>query len=465
MKRNNRGNILFLYFLLNCRICIGQEVIFHSSDEAVAFALQNSKNYFFEKQGVLHGMRSAKLGIQNFLPVIDFSFSETDSANLLSADSRTKNIQANVTQEIFSGGKRRLEYDMNQIGALYAYYDYEISVRNFSSAIIAQYHQYLIQAEVVKIKSDMVNTAKTQLSIIEKEVDLGMTLQTDYIEYYISYINMENERNQGVRDLKNMERKFKAAVELSEQAELVIDDKIYSEGEYFYYEPYITYIRDLVKENSNDLRKQDLSVEYSQKQLDYGRRWYIPTISVQGGINFSGRSYPLTEPKYSVKVILNFTNSRLFPVSISGGYGFDRDRLYNINNGSNVTITPQPAYGITRNLEDIAILKANIERDDTEKELQDTVYDTIITHDNFLRNAYTAERTIELLERRIEISAKELENGEIKHIDHLEKQLQLSERKINRVQYRIQAANIERNLEILSGMPFGGLRDIIAENN
>ncbi|MDR2803787.1 MAG: TolC family protein [Treponema sp.] len=465
MIQYKRLNILCFYLLFSGSICIAEEVIFHSSDEAVAFALQNSKRYYLEKQNVLQNMKAAKMSIQNFLPVFDFSFSETDSTNLLSSDSRTKNIQANVTQELFSGGKRKLEYDMNQISALYSYYDYEISERNFSSAVTSQYYQYLIQVESVKIKMDMLNTARVQLEIMEKEVALGMTLQTDYIEYHISYINMENEHTQSVRDLKNMERKFKAAVELSEQAELIIEDKIYSEAEYFYYEPHITYIWDLVKEESNELRKQDLSVEYSKKQLNYGRRWYIPTISIQGGISFSGRSYPLTEPKYSAKLILSFLNNKLFPVSISGGYGLDRDRLYNINNSSNVTIMPQPVYGITHNIENIAILKTNIERSNAEKELKDMVYDTIISHDNSLRNANTAERTIGLLEKRIEFSAKELKNGRITHIDHLEKQLRLSETKLNSVQYRIQAANIERNLEILTGMPFGGLRNLIAEND
>jgi outer membrane protein TolC len=453
----------FFYFFLNCSVCIAQDVVFHSPGDAVAFALQNSKIYYFEKQNVLHNMRASKRSIQNFLPSFDFSFSETASADLLSPDTRTKSVQANITQELFSGGKRKLEYDMGQIGALYAYYDYEISVRNFSSAIIEQYYQYVIQLETKKIKEDMLNIAKTQLAVLEKEVALGMALQADYLEYYISFISVENERDQSIRDLNNMERKFKIAVELNEQAALVIEDTPYDDAVYLYYEPYIADIWNLVKEKSNDIRKQNLSVKYSQKQLDYSRRWYIPSISVQGGISFTGKSYPLTEPRYSVKLIFNFPNSRLFPLSVSGGYGFDRNRLYSVNDSSNVTVTPQPAYGIQRNLENISILKAGIERDNMEKELQSAVYDIIIAHDNSTRNAYAAERTVELLDKRIEFSAKELENGETTHTDHLEKLLLLSQTKINFFQYRVQAANIERNLEILTDMPFGGLRNLIAK--
>jgi outer membrane protein TolC len=461
----NKSNILFLYFFLNCSVCIAQDVIFHSPDDAVAFALQNSKINYLEKQNVLHNMKASKRSIQNSLPVFDFSFSEITSTDLISPDTRTKSVQANITQELFSGGKRKLEYDMGQISALYAYYDYEISIRNFSSAIIDQYYQYVIQLETKKIKEDMLNIAKTQLMILEKEVALGMTLQADYLEYYISFINIANERDQSIRDLKNMERKFKIAVELSEQATLIIDDKPYDDNVYLYYEPYITDIWNLIRGKSNDIRKQNLSVKYSQKQLDYSRRWYIPSVSIQGGISFTGKSYPLTEPKYSVKLIFNFSNNKLFPVSISSGYGFDRDRLYNVNDSSNVTVTPQPTYDIQRNLENISILKAGIERDNMEKELQSAVYDIIISHDNSMRNAYTAERTVELLDKRIEFSAKELENGEITHTDHLEKLLQLSQTKISFFQYRIQSANIERNLEILTDMPFGGLRNLIAKIN
>jgi outer membrane protein TolC len=444
---------------------MAQDVVFHSPDDAVAFALQNSKIYYLEKQKVLNNMKAAKHQLQNFLPAFDFSVSEIASTNLLSADSRAKSIQANMTHELFSGGKRKLEYDMGQISALYAYYDYEISIRNFSSVIIEQYYQYVIQMEIKKINENMLNIAKTQLAILEKEVALGMTIYADYLEYYISFINIKNERDQSIRDLKNMDRKFKIAIELSEMATLVIEDKPCDDAVYLYYEPYMTDIWNIVKEKSNDIRKQNLSVKYSQKQLDYSRRWYIPSISIQGGISFTGNSYPLTEPKYSLKFILNFPNNRLFPLSISSGYGFDRDRLYNINDSSNVTVTPQPTYNIQRNLENISILKSGIERDNMEKELQSTVYDIIISHDNLMRNAYAAERTVELLNKRIEFSAKELENGEITHIDHLEKLLRLSQTKINFFQYRIQAANIERNLEILTGIPFGGLRNLIAKAN
>jgi outer membrane protein TolC len=465
MPGYNCRNIVFVYFFLNCSVCIAQDIIFHSPDDAVAFAIQNSKVYYLEKQNVLHNMRASKRPVQNFLPAFDFSFSEITGTELLSPDTRTKSVQANITQELFSGGKRKLEYDMGQISALYAYYDYEISIKNFSSAIIEQYYQYIIQLEIKKIKEDMLNIAKTQLMILEKEVELGMALQADYLEYYISFISIENERDQSIRDLKNMERKFKIAIELSGEAALVIEDKPYDNAVYFYYEPYMTDIWNLVKGKSNDIRKQDLSVKYSQKQLDYSRRWYIPSVSIQGGISFTGKSYPLTEPKYSVKLIFNFANSRLFPLSISSGYGFDRDRLYNVNDSSNVTVTPQPVYDIQRNLENISILKAGIERGNMEKELQSAVYDIIISHDNSMRNAYAAERTVELLAKRIEFSVKELENGEITHIDYLEKLLQLAQTKINLFQYRIQAANIERNLEILTDTPFGGLKDLIEKIN
>jgi outer membrane protein TolC len=437
----------------------GTDVVFRSPADAVDFAAQNSQTHFLQKQGVLQNMKAAKLGFQDFLPSFSFSFSEGDTTSLLAPDSRTKTIRVSINQELFDGGKKKLAYDVGRLSSLYAYREYESQFREFSSGVISRYYQYLEQAALTGIREDLVRAASEQLAIIRRETDLGLSLETDYLEYLIACINIENERDQGVRDLKKAERILKAAIGLNAEADLSVQDDFYHDVDDFYFEGFVDFLWNLVKNASIEIKKQNLAAEYTQKQIKYSRRWYLPAIGAEGSVSFSGDSYPLTEPKYSFKLTFDFSDLSLFPVKVSSGGGFDRDRFYNINNGVSVTAKPNPAYGVQKKQADIALLQNNAERLQTEKDLWESLYELVISHDNCLRSADAAERTIGVLEKRLEFSKLELDKGEKKRIDYLEELVSLAQERISLMEYRTQAAALERSLEILGGFPFGGLKD------
>ncbi|GHV62264.1 hypothetical protein AGMMS49587_08610 [Spirochaetia bacterium] len=441
------------------------DVVFRSPGNAVDFAVQNSQFWILQKQGALQNMKAAKFSFQDFLPSFSLSFSEADTTSLLAQDSRTKTIQVSVNQELFDGGKKKLAYDVGRISSLYAYREYESGLRDFSSDVISRYYQYLEQSALTGIREDLVNTAAEQLAIIRREADLGLTLETDYLEYLISYINIENERDQSIRDLKTMERTFKAAVGLNAEAAISIQDDFYHNFDPFYFEDFVDFLWNVVKNANTEIKKQYLTAEYAQKQLKYSRRWYLPVIGAQGSISFSGDAYPLTEPKYSFKLTFSFSDLSLFPISVNSGIGFDRDRLYNVNNGMSVTAKPNPAYGIQRKQADIGLMQNNLQRIQTENDLWESLYSLVISHDNCLRSADTAERTIGVLEKRLEFSKLELKKGEKKRIEYLEELISLAQGRMSLMEYRIQAAALERSLEILASFPFdGGLKDACLQN-
>jgi outer membrane protein TolC len=147
-----------------------------------------------------------------------------------------------------------------------------------------------------KIREELLNRTGEQLAILRKEMALGFALETDYLEYAASYMEIEQERDQSLRDMAALERQFKAALNLKQDVPLKVDPVPLEESEYFYYEPYLEYLWALVRKTSVGLKKQQLNMEYSLKQYTYNKRWYLPVIGAQGSISFSGESYPLTEP-------------------------------------------------------------------------------------------------------------------------------------------------------------------------
>ncbi|MDR0449691.1 MAG: TolC family protein [Treponema sp.] len=441
----------------------GGAVLFRSAEEAADFAAGNSRLWALREEEALENMKAAKLDLREFLPSFSFSFNESDSTAVMTGDSRSKSIQASVSQKLFDGGKNKLAYETNRLNSLYAYQEYQGEFREFRSAVISQYYGCLIQAETVRIREELAGLAAEQLEIIRWETALGLSLETDYLEYLASCIAVEYERDQSLLDLKTRERRLKDAVGLDREAELEIREDASGEFEYFYYEPHLEPLWRLVRTGSVELKKQSLAVQYGQKQLAHSRRWYIPSIGVQGSVSFAGTGYPLTEPRYSLKLTFDFPNLNLVPVSVNPGYGFERDRLYQVSNGVSASILPNPSYPAARRLEDMALLRNRLEQKETEKALREQLYDLVIAHDSSLRSADTSRRMIAVLEKRMEFSRLLAEQGQKKRIDFLNELIELSRVKISLKEQQIQAAALERSLEILANFPFGGLRNEFLE--
>lgn len=173
--------VTLLFFAL-CPEIFSQAIVFTSPDDAVKFAAQNSQVYLLQQQSALLAMKAAKYGLQDFLPSFSFSLAENDSTMLLAPDSRSRTIQLAISQEIFDGGKKKLFFDVNRLSSLYAYQDYEANQQSFYSNIILAYYQFLLQRESIAIQEELIAAAFDQLRIIEREVELGITLETDYME-------------------------------------------------------------------------------------------------------------------------------------------------------------------------------------------------------------------------------------------------------------------------------------------
>jgi outer membrane protein TolC len=404
-------------------------------------------------------MRTAVIGIQDFLPSLGFSFSESDSPSLLASDSRGKTLRFSVSQEIFSGGKKKLAYETGRLSALYGWQEFEGEYRNFLSTVMSLYYQYLLLREMGNIRDDLVSQAGEQLGILKREAELGLSLETDYLEYAASYLELEQERDQGLRDLRTLERQFKSALSLSQETPIRVLSSDSGDPAYFYYEPFLDYLWSLLRTASVELKKLRLNTEYGKKQYHYGRRWYLPVIGAQGALSFSGNSYPLTEPGYSLQLTFDFSSLDFLSLRFTNGSLFERTQVRQLSNGLSGDFRPLPSYPVSRKQGELNMLESALRETEGERDLKEGLYSLVISHDTKLRAAYNAEQRISLMERRLEFSRLQLEKGELKRIDYLSELSSLAQTRISRADYLTQAMETERSLEIQTGFPFGGLAD------
>ncbi|MDR3147128.1 MAG: TolC family protein [Treponema sp.] len=436
-----------------------QELRIGSAAEAAEFAVGNSQTWTLRRHNALLEMGTAKMGIQDFLPSFSFSLSESASPALLAGDSRVKSLRFSLSQEIFDGGKKKLAWEAGRLATLYGLEEFEGEYRSFLSTVMSLYCQYLLLRETGAIREDLLAQAGEQLAILKRETELGLGLETDYLEYENSYLELEQERDQCLRDLAALERRFKAALSLGEGASLNVSGTLSGPETYFYYEPFLDYLWVLLRDSSVAIQKLNYETEYGKKQYDYAKRWFLPSIGLEGSVSFSGDSYPLTEPNYSLQLSFDFSGMDFLSTGLSSGGGFDRSGARQLSNGLSLNFRPLPAYSLTQKQAELSLVESTLRLRQAEQELKESLYELVISHDNTLRSAYNAEQRIALMERRLTFSQLQLERGEKKRIDYLAELSNLAQAKIAHADYLTQAAAMERDLEIETGFPFGGLAD------
>ena len=104
--------LLIIFILLETKVY--SQIHFKNCEETVNYALKNAQNYSLNLLYSQTALKAAKLAISDFIPTLDFSFSEDDSVALNSTDSKNKSISLNVNYKVFDGGKKLITYRMNK---------------------------------------------------------------------------------------------------------------------------------------------------------------------------------------------------------------------------------------------------------------------------------------------------------------------------------------------------------------
>ena len=450
--------IVFAFLLSSAHAQNDTRITFTTTEEAAQYAIQNSKELKLEEMNVTLALKNSKLNILSFFPTLGFSFSEADSVRMNQSDSDSKSLGATITQKIYDGGKTYLSYKVSKEQAVLAYRKYQTDVRSFSLNIYNLYYNVLLNEASVAINGQLVKNAQVQFDIIKAEYELGVALESDYLEYLIKYKQIVNEFSNCKRSLQTAYRKFNTAVGLEPEIPVALNDVSFlDETDEPYYGKFITFIWNTAKQNDIDLLEQSLSLYSIQKQIEFADLFFIPDVSLVGGISFSGSSYPLTEPSYSLKLSFSFTNIPVIPATLSNGFDFDTYGNRSYKDDSTGEVSSNTDLLNTYMTNKISLLSSQQSIAAKENSLYDTVFDVLCNHDDSLSEVLSLRETISLYERQLIIGQKKLDTGEMKRIDYLEILVELSKKKLALIQKQEELYCSTCKLEILLGIPFGGL--------
>ena len=433
------------------------DTVFRSAEEAALYAVSHSKEYLLKKEYVEAAYKAACRAEQDFLPSLNMSWSENDAVKIGGADSRSKSIQLSVRQLVTDGGRRIVLYNMNKTDAYYAVKAYEQELQAFQSSVIDQYGACLQQNEIIKIKSDLEKNASMQLEIIKKEYDLGLALENDYLEYLISFKTIQNDKKKAERELRTRMRTLKSLIGMDIDEDLRIENTSTEQSGLSYLEGHMAELRRMTDERNPAVKKAEAALHYAERRLAYAKLFFIPEVSIEGGVSFSGTAYPLNKPSYSIKLSVSFSNMPFAPTTAGSGYGFNKGGLGGIDNSLSAGFVPDIGYFIKNNINKISVKREAEQLRSQKHALYERLFEKAAAYDDGKDSIARISESIALRERRIAVSAEQVEKGEMKRIDYLAELMEIAEEKVKLVAAQSSVLAAARDIEIMICVPFGGL--------
>lgn len=453
--RNRLFGISLFFFAFSAKA----ETILRSAQDALALARTHDKEYELQEQYLSQGLRLAKMSVGAFLPSLEFSWSESDYVPMDAGDRRSKSIGAGITQKLFDGGKSALEYKM-QIGqAELEFYNFKTENENFESQVVQSYYENVLAIEKCRVQSEALENAKNVLNLAKIQLEQGMIVESDYLETAISAMQIEAQLNAYKYEAASAKRNFSSLLALPPGSEIAfcqedfscekIGNTALSQNKF----NKDMLARDAV-ENSMELKKLDLEIDWAKKQRAIQKMVFLPSISVNAGIEFSGARYPLTTPSYTLKVIVGFENNPWLSANGSTSLGISQDRINSV--GSNVSGQGNlnTTYFTQMKMAKIALSQKIFNRQKSALQIENSVLELLEKIEENTVSLKLHLETLRLQEKKLEILELRVFEGLVKKSEFLEAVTDCAEEKIKILSLHSNQELLKSKLQILTGRKF-----------
>lgn len=437
------------------------QIVISSAQEAIDLGLTKSEQLQYLELQMNYELQAARLDFGSFLPSIGISYGEKDLVVEKSGDSRKKDLQFTVTQLLFDGGVSYNLYELNRIRSLYKYQELEIEKQKIKIHILDMYYEIVMLKKKLDIQNNIINLGEKNLEIIKKEHALGLTLELDLLEYEISLFKIYQEKKQLEDALQKSMRDFKRTLGLSPESELHITET--------HEIPFIKnctligkkdYFINQAKNHNYQLKLNELELLYSKKQNGFLQKNFFPKIYFESSITFSGTDFPLRQPDYNFGLKFNFSQNTPVPVTFSSTGTVKENALTALNSFATVNLNPDFTFFIREKLGKIAVMQQEMQKIDSEEDLYKTIEDLLIYHDSLLQDLSYMKMILDVYSQKIKILETGVKNGTVNGLDVFKALNEEATQKIDFYEKQIEICMVVRNIELICGIPLGGLYDL-----
>jgi outer membrane protein TolC len=420
--------------------------------DAAALAVTSSAELRAEYKGQKIMENAWVWGLRSYFPRLSIGVQENDRLQEFGADSFLKNYSIGMDQLLWDGGRLSMSRKLERMEINVSNARIERMAGDLAEAALTAYRNVLSARTVLVIREKAFESMRGQLTILEKEVELGLALPLDLAEAELALTEARIEIIVLESNLLEMERQFAELLGLDVLPALAETVDINRAAVL----PSARASISLAHEQNPELAEAMFSITKKQTELSYASRSWIPTIRLNGSIALSGNTYPLNRYGWSVGLSVEFASPWLQDTfSFQSGVESPRDRTASLQN--NASPLPNPAAGLGIKQAELALA--------LERERYALAWE---------RLGRSAKRTLEMCrlaeqKRRISVEAismaarrYNLEEirlglGQITRLELMKAHLVYTEKEIAAVEAAINLLQAERELERLLNLPPGEL--------
>ncbi len=432
------------------------QITLESFSDALKIAVTNDIDGALQSQSAQEELRLSKRNVGGFFPVLDFALTDGARVQKGKDDTKNKTIEFGLTQKIFNGGKTFLEWRMQKEKSFYNFLSAQKERENFKDEFLRLYYNTLLLTLKSCVLDKNVENAARIVDAAALEKEQGMITNAGYLETLLQFKKMELEAKVAGDELEKSAQELKRAMGLSRSQKVVLKETEIFEKALDRYqllegleEKKISLCQGAIK-NSVDLKLASAELAWAKKMRSMQKRFMLPSVSIRGGVAFSGRNYPLTSPVYSMKVILSFDDNPWLKTSVSRQAGFSNGKLESLSDSISGQALADTSYFGRLRLNKIDIARKKLGVENAKKRIDDSVWDLLKRIEQSQESFLLTMESVRIKELKLALSAIELEQGRIKKSDYLEEMGELSKQKIQALSLLKERDYMAKQLETMS---------------
>lgn len=409
--------LIILYVIFMQRLYA--ELVIQSPEDASAIALSLCETRKLKNMTALEEIKRSSRDFRSMLPDVSVSWSGGTSIEKDGPDSRTKEISIAVTQVVYDGGKRILEYKMGKEKSIREWNMLAEENEEYLGSVRSAYITLSLMLEISAIQRNVLDAAITQEEIAKHEWELGRIIETDYLEVSSERFSRESEWLLSEYQAQRQRRVLLSLMGVDWRASVtVIPIKTPVPEQFNILEPYYLRIVSRINKESLEIESMERDIAYRELLMKWDERKALPSISVQGEIGFSGEDYPLGNPVYTLRCNIALQN-RLFPVSASTGVIRDAERVKRVSGSSRIEILPSITFMNEKRISRLSLESDKAHLRELSSKLDSDAFDTLYEHDALVRDYQIRAQQMNILQRKNAADKTKLSNGVIRRIDYL----------------------------------------------
>ena len=156
----------------------------------------------------------------------------------------------------------------------------------------------------------------------------------------------------------------------------------------------------------------------------------------------------------------NFSQNTPVPVTFSSTGTVKENALTALNSFATVNLNPDFTFFIREKLGKIAVMQQEMQKIDSEEELYKNIEDLLIYHDSLLQDLSYMKMILDVYSQKIKILETGVKNGTVNGLDVFKALNEEATQKIDFYEKQIEICMVVRNIELICGIPLGGLYDL-----